>query len=260
MINDWEKQVQATAKTFTYPPTPDVATAVKNIQTRRVLPTDIGKVRQVKPFGSLRLAWVVALVVMGLLLMSLAVPQVRAAVLRIFRIGAITITETADRPTNTAPKSTPAQEMLFNLAGETSLQAAQTQANFPLFLPDGWPLPDRVYYQENDWPTVVIFVWLQADSSTEVQLSLYQIKAENFIYKSAAQIEPIEIDGREAFWIEEDHWLQLQSGTVQPWHFVEGNVLIWQSEVGTTLRLESGLSLREAVAIADSLLLLPEDD
>jgi hypothetical protein len=262
MNNNWEQQIHAAAKSFNYPPTPDVTTAVTlhKQQTRTVLSSDTGHVRPLKPIGSLRLAWVVVLVVIGLLLTGLAVPQVRAAVLRIFRIGAITILETADRPTNIAPKATLTQDLLFNLAGETTLTEAQAQANFPLLVPEGWPLPDYVYYQENDWPVLVIFVWLKPDSHDEVQLSLYQLDMENFVYKGAERVEETEIKGQRAFWIEGEHWLQLQDGTVQPWHFVEGSVLIWWSDVGTTIRLESGLSLADAKALAESLVLLPEEE
>jgi hypothetical protein len=68
------------------------------------------------------------------------------------------------------------------------------------------------------------------------------------------------VNGRQAFWIEGEHWLQLQDGTMQPWLFVEGSVLVWWAETGTTFRLESGLTLAEAKEIAESLVLLPEKE
>jgi hypothetical protein len=89
---------------------------------------------------------------------------------------------------------------------------------------------------------------------------LYQIHATSFAYKEAEQVRQTTVNGREAFWIEGGHWLQLQDGMVQPWLFVEGNVLIWWSERDITFRLESGLSLTEAKQIAESLVIVPEKE
>jgi hypothetical protein len=258
-----EQQIQQIAATFSYPPTPDIAAVVRQ---RLKVPTN-----QAHWYRSPRLVWAVVLFLV-VLAGTLAVPQVRAAVLRIFRAGAITIfvpeaTETAVPPTATTPAqliappvATPqpliAQDVLLDLAGETTLAEVQ-QLEEPLFIPEGWPLPDRVYYQDHDWPAVVIFVWLEAGSTDEVRLALYQINASTFAYKQAERVTGTTLNGREAFWIEGGHWLQLQDGRVQPWLFVEGNVLIWWAEGGITFRLESGLSLVEAKQLAESLVVVP---
>jgi hypothetical protein len=258
-----EQQIQQIAATFSYPPTPDIAAVVRQ---RLKVPTN-----QAHWYRSPRLVWAVVLFLV-VLAGTLAVPQVRAAVLRIFRAGAITIfvpeaTETAVPPTATTPAqliappvATPqpliAQDVLLDLAGETTLAEVQ-QLEEPLFIPEGWPLPDRVYYQDHDWPAVVIFVWLEAGSTDEVRLALYQINASTFAYKQAVRVTGTTLNGREAFWIEGGHWLQLQDGRVQPWLFVEGNVLIWWAEGGITFRLESGLSLVEAKQLAESLVVVP---
>jgi hypothetical protein len=206
---------------------------------------------------------------------TLAVPQVRAAVWRILQAGAITIfvpeatattvpTATAVPSTSrfTPPDATPrpalVQDILLSPAGEMTLAEVQAKTNFSLYLPAGWPLPDRVYYQTHDWPVVVIFVWLEPGTADEVRLALYQIHGSTFAYKEAEQVEQTVVDGREAFWVEGGHWLQLRDGTVQPWLFVTGNVLIWWSEGGTTFRLESGLLLAEAKQLAESLVIVPE--
>jgi hypothetical protein len=262
-----EQQIQEIAANFSYPPTPDIAVAVRR---RLAVPMKRPPWRVQR-----RLAWaVVALLVV--LAGSLAVPQVRAAVLRIFRAGAITIfvpeaTATAVPPTSTAPaqlQAPPAampeyliaQDVLLELAGETTLAEAQAKMSELLLIPEGWPPPDRVYYQDHDWPAVVIFVWLEPGSTDEVRLALYQIDEASFAYKQAERVEEVTVNGRQAFWIEGEHWLQLQDGTMQPWLFVEGSVLVWWAETGTTFRLESGLSLAEAKEIAESLVLLPEKE
>ncbi len=259
-----EQQIQQIAATFSYPPTPDIAAVVRQ---RLKVPTN-----QAHWYRSSRLAWAVVLFLV-VLAGTLAVPQVRAAVLRIFRAGAITIfvpeaTETAVPPTATTPAqliappvATPqpliAQDVLIDLAGETTVAEVQQQLEQPLFIPEGWPLPNRVYYQDHDGLEVVIFVWLEAGSTDEVRLALYQINASTFAYKQAERVTGTTLNGREAFWIEGGHWLQLQDGTVQPWLFVEGNVLIWWAEGGITFRLESGLSLVEAKQLAESLVVVP---
>ena len=260
-----EQQIQEIVATFRYPPTPDVAASVRQKLAARA--------KQPHQLVPRRLAWAI-IVLLIVLAGSLAVPQVRAAVLRIFRAGAITIfvpeaTATAVPPTATTPSQllttttvTPppiAQDVLLGLAGETTLVDVQKRVNEPLFLPEGWPLPDRVYYQTNDWPGVIIFVWLEPGSADEVRLALYQINAPSFAHKQAEQVDATTVNGRDAFWIKGGHWLQLQDGTVQPWLFVEGNVLIWWSETGLTFRLESGLPLAEAKQLAESLVMVTEE-
>ncbi len=83
MANDWQEQIRQTAVSFKYRPTPDVVTAVRH-QLAQQRPSTT---RQLRP------AWVLIALLTLLLLGNLTVPQVRAAILRIFRIGAITIFE-----------------------------------------------------------------------------------------------------------------------------------------------------------------------
>jgi hypothetical protein len=74
-------------------------------------------------------------------------------------------------------------------------------------------------------------------------------------------LQEVTLQGQRAFWLEGGHWLQLQDGTVQPWLFVDGGVLVWWSkEAMMTFRLESGLSLEEAKEIAESLVILPKEE
>jgi hypothetical protein len=234
-----------------------------------------------------RLAWVVllALLTLGGLL---AVPQARAAVLKALRIGAIQIFVTEPRPTAgpatvatpltgadaatpvdtvtaVPPTATatlaPLTAMMANLAGATTLSEAQALLSFPIRLPT-YPAdlgrPDMVFIQEmNDGEPVVILVWLEPDNPEEVRLSLYQIGNGDFAFKQTTRlVQETTVNGEWAIWVEGPHLLQLIDDQRQPWLFVEGNVLIWAEE-NITYRLESGLSLAEAVRIAESLA-LPE--
>jgi hypothetical protein len=270
-LEKWEQQVKETAASFPYPPTPDIATAVRwPGETQRRRPA------RSRP----RLAWAIALllfIIAGLL----AVPQVRAAVARLFRIGAITIIVTEPAPTATAvpagsiaapdtvaipPTATPmpAEDVLFNLAGETTLSDVQARANFPISVPtypDDLGMPDRVFYQPGDgWPHMAILVWMEPGSADNVRFSLYHIAAREFAYKGAQLLEETTVDGQRAFYIQGSHLLQLQDGSSQPWLFVDGNVLIWWADSGITYRLESDLSLEEARRVAESLVELPQEE
>jgi len=257
----WEQYVRETAAALTYPPTPDVAGAATRRWRRRT--ADRGA-------QTPRLAWVVALLLLigGLM----AVPQVRAAVLRVLRIGAVTIFVTepaataqpglaATLPVTETQAPTPASltGSLQSVAGATTLAEAQAQVDFPLRLP-AYPVdlgpPDRVYYQDLPNPAVIL-LWLEPERSQEVQMALYLIEGEDFgIKKEVSVVQETTVNDAWAIWVEGQHLLQLRDGRSEPWYFVEGNVLIW-FDGQVTYRLESGLSLEETVRIAESLAIVP---
>lgn len=274
----WEQVVEETAATFTYPPTPDVAGAVRR-RLRQQTTTRPARLLTSRP----RLVW--ALVLFLLLAGGLmAVPQVRAAVLQVLRVGAVTIFVTEPMPTAepataqpsmaaTSPAETPTTvtvlsptpasltDSLRNLAGTTTLAQAQARADFPLRLPaypPGLGPPDRVYYQEL-LNSVVVLLWLEPERPQEVRLALYLIEGEDFgIKKEVTMVQETIVNSNPAIWVVGQHLLQLRDGRVEPWYFVEGNVLIWfDGEI--TYRLESGLSLAETVRIAESLV-APEEE
>ena len=259
----WEQYVQETAAALSYPPTPDVAGAA----ARRWRPR-----RPSFPDRAPRLAWVVALVLLigGLM----AVPQVRAAVLQVLRVGAVTlfITEpaatataqpglAATLPATATQASTPASltGSLHTLAGATTLAEAQAQVDFPIRLP-AYPAdlgpPDSVYFQDL-LNSAVVLLWLEPDRPEEVRLALYLFEGEDFaVKKEVSVVQETTVNDAWAIWVEGQHWLQLRDGRVEPWYFVEGNVLIW-FDGQVTYRLESGLALEEAVRIAESLETVP---
>ncbi|MFQ5401686.1 MAG: hypothetical protein ACE5E7_19070 [Anaerolineae bacterium] len=244
-VAQWQQRLRETAASFPYPATPDVAGAVQQRlaarQTRSI------PVRR-------RLAWGIALL---LLIISglMAVPQVRAAVLRIVRAGAITIF-VSEPTTPNAPGPSVSDEFIFDLATPTTLAEAQARAKIPLKLPTYPPdlgAPDHVYIEEADRQSAIIMVWLKPGQADEVRLSLYHIEVDDYAYKTAEHIKITRVNGREAFWLDAPHYFRLGNGRYQPWRFVAGNVLIWWPSEDVTYRLESGLPLAEAVRIAESL-------
>lgn len=261
----WEVElggkVRQMASGLVYPPTPDVAAAVGRKLTVQGRPPG----RQ-WPTKALAGALVVILLLLAIVL---AVPQVRAAVLEFLQIGAIRIV--APTATSSAPVGGPAAgpvtaspaptTQLLDIAGETSLAEAVARVNFPITLPEYPPdlgPPDQVYLQELGDPGIdgsaVILVWRDPARPDEARLSLYEIDVPYYGIKQAPLevLRETRVNGQLAFWVQGPHRLQLQAGDYQEWFFVPGNVLLWTD--GTlSYRLESGLSFEESVLIAESL-------
>lgn len=242
-LAQWAERVQEMAASFPYPPTPDSRAAVQQ---------RIGSRPLRRPTFTPRLVWVV--VAVALLLALLAVPQVRAAMLRIFQIGAITIFEADASVSHTgiwADKPAALPLVAQGLAVEVSLAEAQTAVPGGLYLPT-YPAdlsaPDEVYLAETGWPQTVIFVW-----NEPTELALYQISAEPFAYKGAPIIEETAVNGQWALWLVGPHRFMLADGRWQEWQFIESNVLIWWARDGLTFRLEGAESLTEAIRMAESL-------
>lgn len=118
--------------------------------------------------------------------------------------------------------------------------------------------PDRVYVQKLSDPgldgPIAILVWLDPARPDQAKLSLYQIPVPAYALKRASveSIRETMVDGYAAFWVQGPHRLQLQNGDYEEWLFVPGNALIW-TDGQLTYRLESGLTMEEAVRIAESL-------
>lgn len=255
----WEARLQGAAREFRYPPTPDIAVAVRRRLTSAAQPT------RFRP----RLAWAAIVAALILLAGLMAVPQVRAAVIEFLRIGAIRIflveptptpTVPAVAPTSTLPTATPRPSptplsSVLDLAGETNLADARAKAGFLIRLPtyptDLGP-PDRVFLQSLGGP-VVVLVWLDPNRPDRVRLSLHELGPGTFGEKVQPQvIQETTVHGERALWTEGPYMIQLKNGDYDVRRLVMGHVLIWT--VGeVTLRLETDLSLEEAVRIAESL-------
>ena len=253
----WEARLRAAARAFAYPPTPDVVDAVRPRLAARSSQRTPGR----------RLAWTLigVLLILGGLGGLLAVPQVRAALADVLRIGVVCIllatptstpvaTTAATRPMTPQPPATPLTSVL-DLAGETTLAEAQARAGFALKLPaypsDLGP-PDRVFFQDLAGPAVVL-VWLAPSQPDQVRLSLHQLGPGAFADKVQPRVvQETTVNGLPALWTEGPHLLQVRQGGYEMRRLVTGNTLIW-AEGEITYRLETDLPLDEAVRIAESL-------
>jgi hypothetical protein len=235
----WEERLTVVAAAFTYPATPDLSARLSLPSARR-------------RSGS-RLAWSYAAALLALLAMGvLAVPEARAGLIEFLRFGAIRLILGPSTATPVATRIPVLTPTFPPLSGRTSLEDARTSARFPILLPtypaDLGP-PDEVYFQEFAGQ-VVVTVWHAAGGVP--RLALYHITERNFALKAVEIIEQTTVNGLRAIWVRGPHLVQFQDLRMGEIQLVAGDVLIW-TEGGVTYRLESQVSLDEAVQIAESL-------
>jgi hypothetical protein len=263
-----EAQLRRAAREFVYPPTPDIVSAVRQrlegerLPERRLAPAPTGQRR--------RLAWVAVAATVALLLAgALAVPEVRAVVQALFRIGTIRIVAATPTPPG-APTATPfatggiSAYDGINLGGETTLQDAQQQVYFSIQVPAYPPdlgKPDRVFVQDLDGD-LVILMWLQPGQRDRPRMVLYELTSEIFGEKSvndSTTLQQTTVRGKGAVWVHGAHTLSLYDNTgqsISQRRLADAGVLVW-SEGGITYRLETSLPLQEAVKVAESLVAAP---
>jgi hypothetical protein len=232
----FERQIQALAAGFSYPPTPDIATRVRQPLRR--------------PVRRPRLAWALAIVLViaaGLL----AVPSVRAAVVEIVKLGAVRIFIGGPTPTPLPPTG---QLSLSELPGETTLEVARASAAIPIRLPSYPPdlgPPDRVFLLRQFGGTIIL-VWEDPNYPDLARLALFEIPPGPIVNKLFPErVQSTSVAGRPAIWTTGDHFVEVIVEGQNEQVLVRGNVLIW-SLAGVTYRLETTLALEEAIRIAES--------
>jgi hypothetical protein len=252
--NLFEERILSLAKGLEYPRTPDLTGSV---------------IRRLRASASPRLGprWLAWSLVVLLLLCSslLLIPEARAAILDFIQIGAVRIFRI--EPTSVVPTSeqfpvtaTPVPQalipMLENMAGEMTLEQAQQTVAYPLLLPS-YPstlgLPDRVFVQDADGDMTVL-VWTDPQQPDQVLMSLHFLPAGSWAIKKMApqSIQETTVNGQPAIWAIGPYPMLLSNGNMQFLRMVDGHVLIW-TEGDITYRLETDLSLDEAIRVAESL-------
>ena len=233
-----ERQLYKAAQDFGYPATPDIAAGVRY---RGRSP----RLGHYVPRG----AWA-ALAVLLILASALFVPRVWAAVVEFLQLGAVRIFLVEPTPTpipEASPEITPTPlASLLDLAGETTLEKAQAQVNFPIRLPAEIGLPDKIFLQDFNGP-MVILVWVEAE------ISLHYLGPGVLANKGQPRIiRNTTVHEQPALWTEGPYPLQLSNGDIEFRRIIEGNVLIWTEGV-ITYRLESSQSLTVTQQLAESL-------
>ena len=263
-LNEFQKLEQAlmdAGRAIDYPPTPNLAARVRaelNGELRR--PPDRVRLRPV---------WLVALAVVVALALLVIIPETREAIAQLLGLRTIRIIETTPTPLppSSTPRPTPTLGVVpFRQCCESTLAEAQQHADFTLVLPLG-EQPTRVFFQDQVFgrgsdPQQVVLVFGDPDRPRFV---LYQ--ATRYIYgkmiprDSGTVITDTQIGGQRALWLTgAPHVLVTLDRNGEPLldfeRPVNANTLIWETgdfDTGVTYRLETALSLAEAIEFAGSL-------
>ncbi|MBZ0286235.1 MAG: DUF4367 domain-containing protein [Anaerolineae bacterium] len=255
----WEQTVLESARHFAYPPTPDIAGAVR------------ARLQHAARRGARHTLRMVAAALLAFIVVTLAVPQTRAFVLEVLRIGVVrifygeptgtpTLSITGTRtPRPTAlPPHTPVASAL-DLPGETTLANAEQQLGSPILLP-AYPAalgtPDHVYAQLIGRGVVVTLVWVKPDAPTQTDLLLQMLNPDTVAAKyfpwEAGNEKAVLVNGRRAYWLTGVHRLYFYETEGDISRVVDKDVLLWD-EGDLTYRLETDLPLEEAIRVAESL-------
>src|SRR5258706_3258706 len=195
----------------------------------------------------------VAVPLLLVLLVVFRVPPVRAGLVEFFQVGVVRIFRIAPTASPPAPGVVPGS--LLNLAGRTTLEDARKRAGFPILLP-AYPAdlgaPDRVYYQRE--AEMVILVWLEPADPQKVRLSLHAIGSGSFIVQKMRPqvVQETSVGGQYALWTTGPYMVEVSGNDYAMLRQVEGHTLIWAAGQ-ITYRLETGLTLEEALKMAESL-------
>jgi hypothetical protein len=255
------KQLLSISKGLDYPRTPDIAGAVMTRLRGATWPR----------FISRRFVW--SLTVILILFSSLMlIPPARAAIIEFIQIGVVRIFRAEPTPlappnqeipstvvpvtATPVPTSQPLIPILENLAGEMTLDEAQKAVNYPILLPSYPPdvgKPDRIFVQDADGKMTVL-VWLDPQHPDQILMSLHFLPAGSWAIKKIepTHIQETTVNSQRAIWAIGPYPLRLSNGDLDFVRLIDGHVLIWE-QGDITYRLETDLSLEEAVKIAESL-------
>ena len=250
----FDKHLGDIARGFKYPPTPRLAADVR----ARLEPS------RPRARWSRKLS---AAVLLLILLVLFSVPAVRAGLADFFQVGVVRIFPILPGATPTytpSPGKTPTVfpsptrvpvSSLLTLVGRTTLEDARKAADFPILLP-AYPAdlgaPDLVYYQSK--AKIAILVWLDPADPQKVAVSLHEIAPGSLVVKKMEPevIQETTVNGQYALWTTGPYLVQFSGDDYNMLRLVDGHTLVWM--VGNmTYRLETDLTLEEAVRIAESL-------
>lgn len=252
---EWETTVRETAQQFPYPQTPDIAAGVRaHLRPQR---------RRINPIWR-----VAAAILLILVILTLAVPEVRAVVLDFIQIGALRIFPVEPTTTRSPRTPTPGSSSFseptplasaLDMPGETTLEDARTKSGFDFVLPT-YPadvgLPNHIYLQDYQ-DKLVTLVWTVPDHPDQVRLTL-EIFDDRLLSSKFAPMDDSEfvrVNGQStALWLPKPsliiYFFERNRFILE--RDVSGSLLVWTNN-GLTYRLESNLPKEEAIRVAESL-------
>jgi hypothetical protein len=239
-MTELEQTLVALGRELEIPETPDLSAAVMRRLPRRGRWTP-----------RRRLALAVAFALVALLSATLAIPDARSALLRIFHIGGEEI-----QLVDELPKVQAQPQLGYVLGQRVSLERARREAGFDLRELD--EQPDRVYLGEHRT------VWFLYGTLQRVRLLVAQTPLltldRTFFFKklipSGTEISEVSVDGARGFFLSgEPHvllFVDSHGQAVEESARLARDVLVW-SHGGVSYRLEGELSKRDALELARSL-------
>ena len=169
--------------------------------------------------------------------------------------------------TNTPPASPPPSgPQTLDLGRRVALAEAGREVGFRVLLPNAPELgaPDEVHVQPLYISEQVFLVYRErpgvpvtSETGVALLISEFQASPDGDYFKKVSfgtAVEFVEVEGEPGYWIEGAHqvsYLDPNGIPIQDSTRLAGNVLVWQHG-DLTLRLESSLSLAEALRIARS--------
>jgi hypothetical protein len=251
----WEARAAQTAKGLAFPPTPNLA---GQLGARRIAAlVQSHRERRAQQVRRLTFA---AIVLIGLSLALLSVPSVQAALVRLLRLGSVTIVLVPTpmptlTPTTPSTPPPPPLSSVLDLSGETTLAQARASVSFSITLPT-YPAnlgpPDAMFVQDLGDETVML-VWRDSTSPNRVRLALQLLGPNAFVFKmQPRKVADARVNGQPALWAVGEYMLRTRIGDPELRRLITGSVLIWK-EGNITYRLETDLPMEDAVKIAESL-------
>jgi hypothetical protein len=257
----FEQQLVSITKGLDYPRTPNIAGPVMKRLRASARPRVFSR----------RFAWsLTALLVLFASLML--IPPARAAILEFIKIGIVRIFRAEPTPVTppqqevlpflipmaATPTATavPLIPMLERLAGEQSLESAQQLVGYPILLPSSPPdlgPPDRIFVQDAEG-NMTILVWIDPQNPRQVVMSLHLIPPGSWAVEKMdpERIQETTVNDQRAIWAVGPYPVRFSNGNLDFVRLIDGHVLIW-TDGGVTYRLETGMTMGEAVRVAESL-------
>ena len=258
-MRDLEQALVELGAHVAYPPEPDLARAVR---TRLVAPDGAGRSASWRRHPRWRAAVVAlaALVAVSSAVLT-ALPDLRSAVADWLGIDGVRIT-------TGGPTPTPAGGSL-DLGAPVTLDEARARVPFEVAVPGALGEPDQVFVDELVPGGQVALLYLAREglpatpgTETGALVTQFQGSLEDPVVKKViagepgTEIRPVRVGGSPGYWISgEPHFISYVGPNGEPREDtvrLVGNVLLWARD-GVTSRIESALSMREALAIAESM-------
>jgi hypothetical protein len=244
-LAELERDLRELGRELAFPPTPDLAAAVRaRVAARALAPRRL----------ALRRPLVVALAAIAVAVgIAFAVPPARSAILRVFGVGGVRVELVDKLPERPLTGSRV-------LGDRLSLEEAQRRVEFTIHLPtaDGFDAPDSVYVSRAVPGGVVFLVYGDTD---EPRALLTEFASGGFPYAEKSVVpgqsiyRRVQVNGTDAAWIAgapHQFTFRNREGFIQQGSLrLATNTLIWERG-GVTYRLEGQLSLRQALKIAES--------